>query len=125
MLTKAEDSFHLFQWLAKGRFGPVGSEEDRKAANLFYDQEVTIRYRALEIIGTSDVARAAHDVRRRLNDLRHLLNDVETLPPTGEKRVRFEALEDGYRDARDRFIVLARAELEPKTTKPEGKLDVT
>lgn len=61
LLTRAEDSMHLFQWLAEGHSGPAGIEGDKAEADTFYDREVTPRYRLLKIIGTPKMVEAGRD----------------------------------------------------------------
>lgn len=110
LLTSAEDSMHLFQWLAEGHVGPAGREEDKAKANYFYDQEVTPRLMVLRIIGASQVEEAASEMRRALNDLRHLMVDGETQPDHGSPQ--FMTAHARYRKTRDTFIERARADLE-------------
>lgn len=110
LLTHAEDSMHLFEWLAKGQFSPAGPERDKERADTFYDQEVTPRYRVLKIIGTSKVVEAAREMRSALNGVRHLMVDAEKLP-TAESTA-FKTAHGRYRVERDKFIERARADLE-------------
>jgi hypothetical protein len=110
LLTHAEDSMHLFEWLAKGRFSPAGPVADRASADTFYDHEVTPRGRVLEIlVDNAEIAKAADDMRMALNGVRHLMVDSE-IPPTADNS-EFRARHRGYRKARNRFIDLARADL--------------
>jgi hypothetical protein len=83
-LAKAEDSLHLFQWLAEGHFED-GWKEDGARANRFYDQEVTPRLMVLKMTGAPGVVEAASE---------------------------FKNWHASYRAARDNFIRLARADLE-------------
>jgi hypothetical protein len=112
LLTKAEDSLQLFQWLAEGQFSPAGAERDREKANTFYDQEVTPRYRVLKIIGPPSVVEAARQMRRKLNAVRHLVLDSQELP-SAESR-EFKDAHNHYRESRDEFIEIARADLEQR-----------
>lgn len=109
LLTKAEDSLHLFQWLAEGQFTVDGVGADRQKADTFYDQEVTTRYRVLKIIGRPEVVEAAREMRRKLNDVRHLVVDPNE-PPSAESR-EFKDAHNDYRTSRDRFIEIAQADL--------------
>ena len=111
LLTNAENSLHLFQWLAEGQVSPAGMEGDRAWANTFYDQEVTPRYMVLKIMGEPDVVAAAHELRHALNDVRHLMGRRgETLPTAAS--TEFKAAHGRYRAARDKFTEAARADLE-------------
>jgi hypothetical protein len=113
-LAKAEDSLHLFQWLAEGHFED-GWKEDRARANRFYDQEVTPRLMVLKISGTHEVVEGASEVRRSLNGLRKLMLN-ELLDPAADlpldESPEFKNWHGCYRDARDKFILLARADLD-------------
>jgi hypothetical protein len=111
LLTKAEDSMHKFQWVAEGEFGSQEAERERvQEANVFYDQEVTPRYRVLKIIGPPRVVEAARDMRKSLNAVRRLWIDTERLPRADD--AEFKAAHNQYREERNRFIKLARADLE-------------
>ncbi|MGH2451312.1 MAG: hypothetical protein ACRDGE_08590 [Candidatus Limnocylindria bacterium] len=112
-LAKTEDSLHLFQWLAEGHLED-GWKEDTAKANRFYDQEVTPRLMVLKIIGTRGVVEAASELRRPLNELRKLMLD-EVLGPEDipmDESPPFKQWHESYREARDTFIELARADLE-------------
>jgi hypothetical protein len=110
LLTHAEDSMHLFEWLAKGQFGPAGAKSDRDSANTFYDREVTPRYRVLKIlIDNPEVVKAAREMRMALNRVRHLVVDSKTLPSAAS--TEFIDAHRRYRAERDRFIELTHADL--------------
>jgi hypothetical protein len=110
LLTSTEDSFHLFERLAEGQFSRAGSEEDDldKAKN-FYDHEVTPRYMVQKIIGEEAVLPAAKELRDALNSVRHLMG---TQPMPTKESTKFKAGQSRYRKARDRFIELARSDLD-------------
>jgi hypothetical protein len=111
LLTYAEDSLHLFERLAEGQFSrPGGEEDDLDKAYNFYDQEVTPRYMVLKIIGEEEVLPAAKELRDALNFVRHLMRDTKPLPT--KESSEFETAHSRYRTARDRFIGLARADLD-------------
>jgi hypothetical protein len=101
---------HLFEWLAKGQFGPAGAKSDRDSANTFYDREVTPRYRVLKIlIDNPEVVKAAREMRMALNRVRHLVVDSKTLPSAAS--TEFIDAHRRYRAERDRFIELTHADL--------------
>ena len=89
-------------------------EEDKARANRFYDQEVTPRLMVLKISGTHEVVEGASEVRRSLNELRKLMLN-ELLDPAADlpldESPEFKNWHGCYRDARDKFILLARATL--------------
>lgn len=118
-LTKAEDSLHLFQWLAEGHIGPAGSEADKANANRFYDQEVTPRLMVLRIVGSPSVVEAASQMRKALNDVRHLMIEGENLP--SDEGTQFTAAHSRYRQARDNFIAAAHIDLQEQPTR-QGRL---
>jgi hypothetical protein len=109
-LANAEDSMHLFQWLAEGHFSPAGSDADKQRANFFYDQEVTPRLMMLRIVGTPNVVESASEMRRALNDLRHVMTDAPTLP--SDESPDFRDAHHRYRQTRSKFIELAHADLD-------------
>ena len=109
-LTKAEDSLHLFQWVAEGHISPAGSEADKAKANRFYDQEVTPRLMVLRIVGSPDVVSAGSQMRQALNDVRHLMIDDEIV--LSDESPQFMAAHRRYRRARDNFIALAHVDLQ-------------
>ena len=108
LLTQAENSLHLFQWLAEGEFSPDGMERDKTRAKIFYDEQVTPRYMVLKITGKPEVVEAAGDLRGALNRVRKLTTG-KTLP-SAEK---FGAAHQGYRAARDEFTKAVAADLDP------------
>jgi hypothetical protein len=110
LLTHAEHSLHLFEWLAEGQFSPAGMEGDKARANTFYDQEVTPRYMVLKIMGKPKVVAAAGELRLALNGVRHLMVDGKRLP-TAES-TEFKTAHGRYRAARDKFTEIARADLD-------------
>ena len=93
LLTHAENSMHLFQWLAEGQSTAAGVESDKDRANTVYDQEVTPRYMVLKITGTPKVIEAAGAMRDALNDVRRLMK-TEPLPTADS--LNFKEAHDGY-----------------------------
>jgi hypothetical protein len=113
LLMSAEDSLHRFQWLAEGRVRPTTEVEDkRQEANYFYDREVTPRYMVLKIFGPQKVIDASKALRDSLNAIRKLVVTDQPMPSNVGKA--FEQLQTKYRDARDAFIDIAGADLEPE-----------
>lgn len=112
-LTKSEDSLHRFERLAKGQFSSAGSEQDRRTADFFYDDEVTIRYNVVKISGTPRVREAAKEMRRALNQLRHFF-DHEELPLARTSKVDFDGKNTRYKELRNGFADIVLDELEPR-----------
>lgn len=119
LLTSAEDSMHLFEWLVKDHYGETASKEDKAKADHFYDQEVTPRVMALRIIGDDEVVGAAGEMRHAINHVRHLIVDAEALPTKEE----FRHAQVSYRARRRTFITLARADLERRASLAPSFLD--
>jgi hypothetical protein len=112
LLTSAEDSLHRFEWIAEGRVPRREVEGKRREADYFYDREVTPRYMVLKIFGPHKVIVASKALRDSLNDIRELVVEREPMPK--DVRAQFKTVQAKYRLARDVFIDIAGAHLEPE-----------
>ena len=56
-LTSVEDSLHQFERLAEGKQTKAGRAEDLRKADYFYDEQVTPRYKVMELIGRTSWTR--------------------------------------------------------------------
>ena len=117
LLKCAEDSMHKFEWVEKGVFTEDEHERDLEKADVFYDQEVSVRYQVLKMIGTPAVVTAAREMRRPLRDIRGMMVSQANAPTSegigrdSRRAGKFDALHARYRTARDEFARAASIDL--------------
>ena len=112
LLTQAENSLHLFEWLAEGDSRPDEMERDKTRAKYFYDEEVTPRYMVLKLTAQPAVVEAAHDLRDVLSDIRDL-TVRRGRPPAAKQSTEFRTAHHRYRAAREEFTKAAADDLDP------------
>jgi hypothetical protein len=90
-------------------YGPTAGAEAREKAAYVFGQDVTPRYRVVELVGTMNAVDAANEMRRRLEQFRDRVTKGDR-PPSYDSDDYRQAYEP-FQKARDKFIATARSDL--------------
>jgi hypothetical protein len=111
LLVSANECGQALGSVAPGHgYGESGGEVERQQAAYAVDRDFTPRFRAIELVGSSDAIDAATELRERLLRFRDRMTRGEGEPPSYAS-TEYEKVYEPFQQARDKFIAVARREL--------------